>query len=868
MTMPTYGSAALSLLKRGYEVFPAVKGTKEPALKTWNSVEIDEQSVSAWLRETWHKENSIAVRTRWTPAIDIDVLNEEVSAILGKIVEDYFDDGFGFTIAPMRVGRAPKRLYLCKTDEPFPKLYRNVIDPDGKKHKIEILADGQYAIMYGMHPDTGKPFTWINGHQPINTPKSDLPTLNRIDAIELLDRIGDALKNIGWTVERIGGSLQQTHLTDDSDFGEGFKPRAKLSKSEVKQYMAELPNDNPDGDYDLWFNVGCALWHQSQGADWGYDLWVEWSELSPIHDESDMPYKWKSFHGERKSNPVTFATVIAMVNEKREKTRKKTFSALRERLETVESVEELEKIKDEIRECDLNPIQIDDVIDKVFRAYKRMKIEVARGTIKKELKARTKTVLPDIDDLEHALAKRVLADRFNNGEHLKQFAKTVWVYDGGVWRNSEYDYIESQVLRTLLDMKSKNDDVYISLAKATKEAGRDDRMGALVNSVAKIMLLICTQDGVSDPLDLRSRRSNSVINAKNGELWFEDDGSLSFNPHDPGHNLTSQISCKYDPQAACPTFKAAMRRVFSECRDPKEVERHWLEVMGTLIQPRRPEAMWVLMKGPGGNGKSFLMRIISELMGANSSFSGSLVEVSKGGDSHFTAALIGKLMFLDDDLKNDALLPDDWMKKLSEEKFMTANPKYGASFQFVARAVIVALANRWPATTDISHGMLRRAHVFETSHILSVEEKDPRHMDEILNHELPGVLNLLIAGWRRVLKRGGRYNPPDECLEARERWLSAGNATARFLGQVVTKDPSAAAYPAAELYALYRDWLHNSGENLKGIGRNSFYLALETEGYRFTNHSNRKMICGLRVLHTNFREDGFEDLRQDDFGEF
>lgn len=62
-------------------------------------------------------------------------------------------------------------------------------------------------------------------------------------------------------------------------------------------------------DYDEWFRVGMALYHQFEGSKEGFERWVEWSKLDAERfNGNEMRTKWRSFGGS--SNPVTMASVI------------------------------------------------------------------------------------------------------------------------------------------------------------------------------------------------------------------------------------------------------------------------------------------------------------------------------------------------------------------------------------------------------------------------------------------------------------------------------------------------------------------------------------------------------------------------------
>jgi hypothetical protein len=86
----------------------------------------------------------------------------------------------------VRFGKPPRRLIPLRTDEPFPKLVRMLTAPDGSKHKIEVLGDGQQWIAAGIHPDTHRPYRW-HGNDLVNTRREDLPYVRRADMEAFLD---------------------------------------------------------------------------------------------------------------------------------------------------------------------------------------------------------------------------------------------------------------------------------------------------------------------------------------------------------------------------------------------------------------------------------------------------------------------------------------------------------------------------------------------------------------------------------------------------------------------------------------------------------------------------------------------------------
>ena len=65
-------------------------------------------------------------------------------------IEELARERLGDTPA-VRIGRAPKRLLVYRTETPFKGF---------KLSPIEILCEGQQFVAFAIHPDTGRPYEW------------------------------------------------------------------------------------------------------------------------------------------------------------------------------------------------------------------------------------------------------------------------------------------------------------------------------------------------------------------------------------------------------------------------------------------------------------------------------------------------------------------------------------------------------------------------------------------------------------------------------------------------------------------------------------------------------------------------------------
>jgi hypothetical protein len=141
------------LLDNGYSPIPIVGGTKRPGFKQW-----DQYSRKRMTRPRFRRlvaaglGGSVGICGGRVVAVDIDVLDEALNARLVQLAEAMF----GAT--PLhRVGRAPKRLLLYRAEGTIRS--RSVALADG--HGVDILGSSRVFVAYGLHPDTGRPYSWV-----------------------------------------------------------------------------------------------------------------------------------------------------------------------------------------------------------------------------------------------------------------------------------------------------------------------------------------------------------------------------------------------------------------------------------------------------------------------------------------------------------------------------------------------------------------------------------------------------------------------------------------------------------------------------------------------------------------------------------
>ena len=331
---------------------------------------------------------------------------------------------------------------------------------------------------------------------------------------------------------------------------------------------------------------------------------------------------------------------------------------------------------------------------------------------------------------------QVLLDRQFAGGKLLTFGTDgrFWHYSGKFWQPVPDKWIDGRILETL----------------PTSPVQTSANSASLLRQVRT---LLEAKLAMKEDLFAFTAEPPPVINCANGELWIAPDGKVELRSHKPESYLRHCLDVTFDPEAKSPEYDRALEGIFSAATNPKGLRRHWNELFGYIIQPRRNIPLIGILLGSGDNGKTKLTETIMRLLGKNLVQCQRVDELDK---SRFgMGSLFGKYLFLDDDVRAGVRLPDGTLKTISEAKEVTGEHKYGPAFNFTVRTVPLLLCNNIPSLADVSYGMLRRLMVIPFDRRFTNEDKDPDLFERIWANEMSGVLNRALKGLRvACLKRG------------------------------------------------------------------------------------------------------------------
>ena len=281
------------LLLRSVGFSPIPVMGKAPKMTGWQTMtNVNPNTIRGW-EESYPDHLNTGLLAGHTPGLDIDILDRAAAQAVEALVREWFK-GKGKVL--VRTGRAPKRLIPFRVVKPFRKkaiAFIPTVTPAGeeRREKIELLADGQQFVAFGVHPDTGRPYAWRGG-EPGEVRPEDLPQLDEAEAEALVEAAANLL------IEKHGYARNTPDNARAS--GTGSKPGnaeerlldvdPSIRHELIKQLVSAIPNDTVDHGGD-WIAVLHGIKGASGDPDWGKIIWLafcaRWTkgEADPDEDE-------------------------------------------------------------------------------------------------------------------------------------------------------------------------------------------------------------------------------------------------------------------------------------------------------------------------------------------------------------------------------------------------------------------------------------------------------------------------------------------------------------------------------------------------------------------------------------------------------
>ena len=270
------------------------------------------------------------------------------------------------------------------------------------------------------------------------------------------------------------------------------------------------------------------------------------------------------------------------------------------------------------------------------------------------------------------------------------------------------------------------------------------------------------------------------------------------------------------------------------------------EYIGYCLIPSNKGQRMMVIKGSGGEGKSQIGVVLSQLFGCNMK-DGSIGKIS---ENRFARAdLEHTLLCVDDDMRMEALRQTNYVKSIvTAQGQMDLERKGKQSYQGWMYARLLAFSNGdLQALYDRSDGFYRRQLILTTREKPLSRADDP-DIAEKMAAEVEGVLLWAFEGLQRLVKNGFQFTESDRAKRNRELVKRDNNNVFDFLeseGYIRLK--ADACTSSKELYEVYKMWCEEN--SLNAIKSRGFSDALIANQRRYNLESTNNIInsSGRRV---------------------
>lgn len=292
---------------------------------------------------------------------------------------------------------------------------------------------------------------------------------------------------------------------------------------------------------------------------------------------------------------------------------------------------------------------------------------------------------------------------------------------------------------------------------------------------------------------------------------------------DPELHARSSHPVVYDPEATCETFEGFLRETVGA-----ENIDFIFEWFGYNFYREYTIQKMLFIYGSGGTGKSTLINILREMIGADNYSAVTLQYLMQ--ERFAKIGLYRKTANFDTDAKPQYLADGAALKMLTGEDTIHADRKNKEPINFYNYAKLSFAMNELPPMRDFSGGLKRRMMILEMDKVLTQEVKAKYPLDKIMS-EVPGIFNRAMEGLRKALSKRD-FSISASMRSSVEKWEKGNDVVAMFLEDECELGEDFKV-PVRDVYPAYKFYCQDSG--YKPLAKNAFNHRLRELNYENKN---------------------------------
>lgn len=248
----------------------------------------------------------------------------------------------------------------------------------------------------------------------------------------------------------------------------------------------------------------------------------------------------------------------------------------------------------------------------------------------------------------------------------------------------------------------------------------------------------------------------------------------------------------------------------------------------------------LILYGNGANGKSVFFEVITAMLGQENVSNYSLQNLTNE-NGYFRSKIANKLLNYASEISSrmDVTL----FKQMVSGEPVEARLPYGEPFILEDYAKLMFNTNDLPRDVELNEAFFRRFLILHFDVTIPEKERDPQLASKIIENELPGVFNWVLAGLRRLLER--RKFTYSEAVEANVRnYREQSDTVELFLKEEGYEQSTEGETALKTLYREYKVFCADS--TYRPCSGRIFGERLRMRGFTFNRKKNGNVVDAVK----------------------
>ena len=219
----------------------------------------------------------------------------------------------------------------------------------------------------------------------------------------------------------------------------------------------------------------------------------------------------------------------------------------------------------------------------------------------------------------------------------------------------------------------------------------------------------------------------------------------------------------------------------------------------------KPHIVFFLVGG-GANGKSVILKILSEIIGKDFINNKSIQTLTT--KEFATSSFAGKKINICNEEESKYLRGDRFKAFISGDP-VEGEHKFGGYYNFLPSTKFIFAMNDWPSFDGINFGLKRRLKIFPFLRKLAEHEQD-KDLFEKMRCEIPGIIRFAIEGAKRLRAQKHIFSDSEAIDRSMIDFENSISGAIMFIRENFIED-SGHFVSNNELYAEYVEWSSANG---------------------------------------------------------